>query len=495
MSYTKQNFVDGQVLKAEHLNHIEAAISQIDATPKNLADGWVWKTGYWDNATGEAKAHDAFQYSENYVPVKAGEKYTILDYTDDHPGWLGVHHRGKFTDDAGAFIVGITHGESYGLNAGGDGYSYEVTVPDGATRMYIHVVSLSGKSGIKLRIYDSGATSQNLAVGLTWKSGYYYSEDGSLVPDVSPLWCTENYIPVTAGEKYTIKNYTTFYSDYAGFGSRGKFTDDAGNFLGALATNDGDAYSYNVIVPSGATRLYLNVVYNSVSDITLEVYRTVDTDSPESIMCKRWVSFGDSITERESWQPYLYKKFGLIHINCGIGSTCLAGQGRAGLSPFWSDDRLSAVKSANPDIITILGGANDLGYESVTIGDDNQFSLSIGAKDKNTFIGAYSYIIENLLTWKPKLKIVILGTTWAHNDGADYSNRVTFTDFSNASRKVAEYYGLPFVDLHGKCGFNKFTMGDSPFNVYSDDHIHPNDEGGKVIAACVDEVFCRLFSF
>lgn len=29
MSYKKQNFVDGQVLKAEHLNNIEEAISKL----------------------------------------------------------------------------------------------------------------------------------------------------------------------------------------------------------------------------------------------------------------------------------------------------------------------------------------------------------------------------------------------------------------------------------------------------------------------------------
>ena len=472
---------------------IKDALARTGAMVTNLADGWEWKSGYWDNTTGEAKAHDLFWYSENYIPVKSGEKYTIIDYTDDHNGWLGAHHRGKFTNEAGAFIVGITHGESYGLSAGGDAYSYEVTVPDGATRMYIHVVSLSGKSGIKLRIYANGVATPNLAAGLTWKSGYYRDVDGNFTPDIATLWCTENYIPVEAGAKYTIKNYTTSYNEYTGFGSRGKFTDDAGNFLGTPAINDGDAYSYNVIAPSGATRLYLNVVYNSVSDIALEVYRTAYMG--DSIVGKRWVSFGDSITEREPWQPYLYNKFGLIHINCGIGSTCLAGQGREGLPPFWSDERLSAVKSANPDIVTILGGANDLGYPSVTIGNESQFPLSIDAKDKNTFIGAYSYIIENLLTWKPSLKIVILGTTWAHNDGADYSDTLTFTDYSNASKKVAEYYGLPFVDLHGKCGFNKFTMSDAPFNVYSSDHVHPNTAGGKIIASYVDEAFGRLFLF
>ena len=150
--------------------------------------------------------------------------------------------------------------------------------------------------------------------------------------------------------------------------------------------------------------------------------------------------------------------------------------------------------AADPDIVTILGGANDLAAD-IPIGDKSQLSALLSVKDKNTFIGAYSYIIETLLAWKPALRIVILGTTWAHMDGKDYSDTVTYTDYSNASRTVAEYYGLPFVDLHGNCGFNQFTMEDEPYNIYSSDHIHPNDAGGKIIASLVDKVFDGLFRF
>lgn len=335
---------------------------------------------------------------------------------------------------------------------------------------------------------------ENLAVGWVWKSGYYKSDSGAHTANNS-FWCSDSYIAVEYGELYEIVGYAApgkTTADIATFGARGFFADSAGNYVSGItyAMCGGSVDKYTVPVPVGAAQMYINVWYEKAEDITLEVYRK----DAGRMAGKKWASLGDSITNRMSWQPYLNRKYGLVHTNCGQGSTCLGGQGTESLPPFWHDTRLAAVKAADPDIVTILGGANDL-VQNVPIGDETQFSLALASKDKNTFIGAYSYIIETLLTWKPKLKIVILGTTWAHNDGKTYNDTLTYTDYSNASRKVAEYYGLPFVDLHAKCGFNKFTMEDAPFNIYSADHIHPNAEGGKVMAACVDEVFRHLFQF
>lgn len=196
---------------------------------------------------------------------------------------------------------------------------------------------------------------------------------------------------------------------------------------------------------------------------------------------KTWCSFGDSITYRESWQGYVSSALGMVHVNCGIGSTCLSGGSN---NAFWQDVRLDAIKNADADIVTILGGANDL-VQNPVIGTVAELTKALADKDTNNFIGAYSYIIENLLVWKPTLEIMILGTTWAHEDGAQFTAEVSYTDYSNACKLVAEYYGLPFVDLHGNLGFNKFTLGDGEYAIYSSDNIHPNEAGGKKIASMV----------
>ncbi|MGI6635854.1 MAG: SGNH/GDSL hydrolase family protein [Christensenellales bacterium] len=260
----------------------------------------------------------------------------------------------------------------------------------------------------------------------------------------------------------------------------------------------GGAVSATQAAPSGAAFFFPALMVSTVEAGTCKVYRVkarpetminrhalYPPESGGALSGKKWASLGDSITAQETWQPVVASELGLIHTNCGIGSTALAGPGR---TAFWQAVRLDAVKAANPDVVTILGGANDLTNVNITIGTEAEFTKALGNKDRNTFMGAYSYIIETLLTWKPTLSIVILGTTWAHNDGLDVrpsGSTLTYTDYSNASKAVAAYYGLPFVDLHAQAGFNKFTMGPSPYNVYSADQIHPNGEGGKRIASLV----------
>ena len=224
---------------------------------------------------------------------------------------------------------------------------------------------------------------------------------------------------------------------------------------------------------------------------------TLENQSTSILNGKIWVSFGDSITagnnllETETnWSDRVATELGCTHINCGVGSSRVAGYQS---TAFHTDARLDAVKNANPDIVTILGGANDLvaGY---SIGTVDEFAKALEDKNKSTYLGAYSYIVENLLTWKPELDIVILGMYYAWNDGKDYSETNTYTDFSNASKQLAEYYGLPFVDLHNLLGFNQFTMGEAPYNTYTRDKIHPNDNGCEKIASVVKAKFIELFN-
>lgn len=198
---------------------------------------------------------------------------------------------------------------------------------------------------------------------------------------------------------------------------------------------------------------------------------------------KTCVALGDSITYRNVWQPVVSDALGMTMINKGIGSTCLGGANDS--TAMCSTTRLNGVLAESPDYVTILGGANDL-TTNMAIGTEAEFSKALAQKDRDTFVGAYSYIVEYLLGQDPTLSIMILGTTWAHNDGTRYSETKTYTDYSDASRMVAQYYGLPFVDLHGECGFNAFTMGSASANqIYSSDQIHPNTEGGKRIASLV----------
>lgn len=227
------------------------------------------------------------------------------------------------------------------------------------------------------------------------------------------------------------------------------------------------------------------VTLDPTTGIKIPERNVVGTLATKPLAGKDITFFGDSIVYRYTWEPEVIEKVGGTGHNCGIGSTCLAG---SGASAFWQDVRLNAVKATNPDVVTILGGANDL-VQNIPIGNDTD----ITNRNTNTFLGAYAYIINNLLTWKPSLKIIIMSTTWAHNDGTDYSNTYTYGDYANACKKIAQYYHLPYVDLYNESGFNKYTMNSSPYNIYSADHIHPNTAGSQIIASMVIEKIFEVF--
>jgi lysophospholipase L1-like esterase len=308
-------------------------------------------------------------------------------------------------------------------------------------------------------------------------------------------------IPVEAGEKYLVEGYLNIGTSPGTF-SRGGYLDSNFAFVGIIPADLTTSSIYTI--PAGTKYMVLNYEIASVATISVkrifvpteEILIRKESIYQSSLLAwsgKLWTSLGDSITKQELWQGYIVNYFNVTHTNCGANSTALAG---VGATAFWQTVRLDAVKAANPDFITILGGANDLA-SNILIGTSAEFEEDLGDKDTGVFLGAYSYIIENLLTWKPTLKIFILGTTWAHNDGkalwvangGSVTTGLTYTDFSDASMQVAKYYGLPFVDLHGEMQLNVITN-----TTLLSDNIHPNTAGAKRIAEVVIGRF-KAFDF
>lgn len=302
----------------------------------------------------------------------------------------------------------------------------------------------------------------------------------SYIGKISYEHCDIRCLRVNKGDKLVFDSLATMFSYYGVFvGTASTFNINDPVFVAPtnglcyLFYNDQDTTEKITLYPIQSIEIEYDHVLNKPGIDSKPLYG------------KTIAFFGDSITYNYIWEPYVLTDVGGTGVNCGIGSTPLSGTDE---NAFWQTTRLDAVKAADPDVVTILGGANDLTMNPV-IGDDS----NLADKDTDTFIGAYSYIINNLLTWKPSLKIIILSTTWAHNDGTDYSQTVTYGDFAAACKQVAEYYHLPYVDLYNESGFNAYTLNDSPYNIYSADHIHPNTAGAKIIAAMVIQKIREVF--
>ena len=206
-----------------------------------------------------------------------------------------------------------------------------------------------------------------------------------------------------------------------------------------------------------------------------------DTNNSISLLLsgKKILSYGDSIVARNDWQPYIASFYDNVTlVNQGIGSTTVAYiESRETQYPcLLNATRIANLESQNPDVVFILCGINDLAL-NVSLGTTTQLITPFASKDITTYYGAYSKLIETLLTWKPTLRIVLMTIMSTPQYNA--------TQFAQAVRDIADYYALPYIDLATKCGISRYNS-----SAYTSDGLHPNTAGGKIIGSlAINELF------
>lgn len=203
---------------------------------------------------------------------------------------------------------------------------------------------------------------------------------------------------------------------------------------------------------------------------------------------KKITCFGDSITAQNQWQPYVQQYFDCTMINKGVGGTTVHNNGVREViegverdSWMCSDDRINLIPT-DSDVILCFGGANDWGYPSMEMGTTGDGNL-IDSKFKN----AYSLMLKKIINRCPNARIITMtpigGRTSTANANEDkeyeYGGRV-INDFSLAVQEVSQYFGIPCINIHGESGISTLNH-----TTYIADIIHPNSEGGKLIANAV----------
>lgn len=213
---------------------------------------------------------------------------------------------------------------------------------------------------------------------------------------------------------------------------------------------------------------------------------------------KKICTFGDSITEHETWQGHLVDYFGCTFQNCGVGGTtvALSTQPAYQKNCMYQDARIDAIDK-DSDVIIVWGGNNDFGatYEGIELGDIVPFWTlsddgdSIHQIKVNNFAYAYALMLKKLITRFPTAKIFTMtcmcGRTSDGNINEDspfFMNNLSMRDFSNMIKKVSGHYGIPCIDVGGLSGIS--TLNHQTY-FKKNDVIHPNAEGGKLIAKTV----------
>lgn len=197
------------------------------------------------------------------------------------------------------------------------------------------------------------------------------------------------------------------------------------------------------------------------------------------------VTYGDSHVARGAWQQYVIEYFDIeLHTNLGVGSSTVAINNKATKLPFVDDERLAEIMDENPDTIIIIGGTNDVHLET-PLGTIKDLETDFESKNKSTFYGAYGFLIETLLTWKPTLQIVLCTTPQGYYDSI---HPLKYAEVSEAIKNISFFYSLPIADVFGECGINKINL-----TTYSDDLIHYNELGNKRMASVIIETIKKCY--
>lgn len=188
-----------------------------------------------------------------------------------------------------------------------------------------------------------------------------------------------------------------------------------------------------------------------------------------------WLVVGDSISEHNlsadhNYDEYVSKMLDLDVVNVAVGGTGYLKDYKD-KGPWitymqeWPED---------VDLITIMGGLNDSGFELGEFNDDNI----------DTLYGALKEFYEDLIEIYPCTPIGVITSTPRANSWGENGPDVAVID---AVLQVAHNYSLPTLDLYRYSGLRPWN-DDNNKEFFSSsgnpkgDGVHLNDNGQKLIA-------------
>ena len=206
---------------------------------------------------------------------------------------------------------------------------------------------------------------------------------------------------------------------------------------------------------------------------------------------KRIVSFGDSQTEQNKWQPLVADALGITSLVKGYGgypiTPCDPNNAGFALSSDYILGQLETFLSANDfDIVLVMGGTNDWAYDGVR--NPQQSNILIGNDTDTTnatFKGALKKIVKTILTNHPTKQVILMSPIGGQTretgvnltEPMTNANGYTLGTFAKATADIAEYLGVPFIDVH-ECGITVFNSSD-----YLVDGLHINTTLGAAKVA------------
>lgn len=226
---------------------------------------------------------------------------------------------------------------------------------------------------------------------------------------------------------------------------------------------------------------------------------------------KKFVSYGDSITEQNLWQPYVRNYFEMEHANRGVGGSGFVrgvdyyyanadGSRHSSYTPgstapegtilckagMCEDERINLSIPEDADLILIAGGTNDHGGDVTTPPELGEISYTVvdgePVFDTTTFKNAVCATVYKIMKRCPEAIVMLM--TPCNTRGIDQVQTINglgyeLLDYSKAIKECAEYMSVPCIDVYGESGLNQFNM------VRNGNNLHPDDNGARKMARAV----------
>lgn len=160
---------------------------------------------------------------------------------------------------------------------------------------------------------------------------------------------------------------------------------------------------------------------------------------------KIFVSYGDSITQLNLWQPHIVNELKLNHINLGIGGTRVAkidAKGNIYENSYSEDERINNIPE-DTDLITIMGGANDFGSPYPSLIGDIEYDRAAGGYKTDNFVSALCETIRKIQLRCRKAVICVL--PWI---GGQYTNANFLRHEVTVNNKPTEN-GVLYITING----------------------------------------------
>lgn len=311
--------------------------------------------------------------------------------------------------------------------------------------------------------------------------GKYMNIYGALVTDT--LQFVSHFIDVEEGETYLFKSHGGYgFRFLTAFNSSDVAIDSAG------VTSAGTQY----VCPVGVSKIKLStyqgygelMVVSTISDIYTKYLNRLPPEWTHGFEPTRFngmsvVTYGDSITAQESWQPLLVRAMGVTNTTAGLGGSPIADVGA--VAAMCESVRIDALPIA--DMIMVMGGANDW-MQNVPIGTISDTSPSA------SFYGGLHEMLSKLIAKYHDKRIVLITPIWGQKitfspwpNAYTNSNGNTILDFRTAMINIAKLFSINLIDAGSLCGINKINYAKYLKNDGA--YVHPNGTGGLKLASAI----------